>query len=586
MRHIIFILTILFLFTIPLFGQIPNSSLLYQYGLDFNHYSIEQSPLDNSYVIAGTQFNAGDTRIHVLKLDVNGVLQWEVTSNPGFDDRALDVMVDPNTADVVVAGYTDFLGVENIYVGKWDSFGGFIDDVVININHLGSGFPCAATSIMHSSITGNYIIGGFSADVFNYPLGSNNNAILFSLDSSLSGVSWVNRISSGIEAHSSINDLVETNTGRIFITGSVANNATGNPGYQGVLAMVVSPGSGIITNNLSFESTNADHVGVSASYDDIADEVWLMSNNSVIHNPQINVIRNVSNPGLATLDPTVSYYLDLDPTRGQTNAAGFTLLPHYDFPNDALVAVGYFRTANPDGSGNGDANLWYVEFERNTGSLINPAEQWANSSMNFHAHGGGLFSTFQGEHPYIFNQKIMTDNLNPGPSTSRYVALAPSDDPGVFGITVLPIPGTSSCVSEIDCDPILIGFTPITAQGVSSTVNTMTNLGISGMGQLQQEIDWCTIQPRSVDLDSKNDNLKEAIEILPNPTVNWANFRFNSSSSRTISIVDVKGVLIGEFEAKADSYKINARDWNPGIYIARIKNKDTGVISSHKIAVQ
>ena len=576
MRKFILLIALFGVFAMTItHGQVPIPTFLSQTGVDFNHYSIEQSPLDDTYVIAGTLFHpSGDTEIHLLKIDFNGILMWEVTSNAGLDDRALDVVVDPN-GDIIVVGYTDAISAnQNIYMGKWDMGGGFINDMVININNAGPTFPCAATNIIYSPSTGQYIVGGFWAENFNYPLVAHNYSILFSVDLGLTTVNWVNHFTSTVsETNSSINDILETSTGRIFATGSVG--LTGGSESQGVLALIVNPGSGNVIQNLSFESTNSEHVGVSATYDDVSDEIWLMSNNSVVHNPQINLISDVSSAPF--LNPAVSYYLELDQTYGSYNAAGFTLLPHYDHPHDVLVAVGYYRTSGPSGN---DATLWYIEFERYSGASFSPVHEWMAPSNNFHTHGGGLFSTFSGEHPYIFNQEILVDNLSPSSNTSRYVAIAPSDHTGNYGIEILPMPGYSSCIDEYKRVPKTISFVPINVLDFISPPNFITNMGVSSATSSPQK-KWCYIKPKSKNeslVVHESDQVAD-ISLSPNPAGKSVIVDISGISDQGIlKIWDVAGHLMETVSLNGNSQKnIHLGGYNPGVYIIQYQDEEHSV---------
>jgi len=225
--------------------------------------------------------------------------------------------------------------------------------------------------------------------------------------------------------HANINDIVEVPTG-YFITGSMANTVSSPIGGQGVLAVLLDHSLNV-NADLSFESTNSEHTGVSAVYDASTDEVWLMSNNSVIHNPQITQIRDVSGGPFIN----VNYYLQLDPTYGGTNAAGFKLaLSPYN--GKTLVAAGLFRD-HQDDQGNFNSSVpWIIEFERYKGSYAGGLI-WPVPSPNFNAHGGGMFSTFSGEHPYFFNQEMMVTR----PDKQGFTLVGPIKESGFFGIDVV-----------------------------------------------------------------------------------------------------------------------------------------------------
>ena len=81
-------------------------------------------------------------------------------------------------------------------------------------------------------------------------------------------------------------------------------------------------------------------MGVSAVYDGNNKVIYLMSNNSAAHNPQISIIKYISS--LSSWLHTTDYFLMLDPSTGQHNASGF----HLEFSpwdDNNLVAMGIFQ---------------------------------------------------------------------------------------------------------------------------------------------------------------------------------------------------------------------------------------------------
>lgn len=424
--------------------------VFYEPGTDMNHYSIETTP-HGEYVIAGTLFRGGNRDIQVMMLDASGSLMWTVNLDESDDDRALDVVVDPN-GDIVVVGYIqDVLSPSDadLYVVKLDAAGNFMADLQVDGFHTAAG-----TNVIYSYASNSYIVGGYMGEPFQVPM-IGCVARVLELDMGLN-ITANTELSTVEFKHASINDIVEVPTG-YFITGSTAITGSSPYGGEGVLAMFLDFGLNV-TADLSFESTNSEHVGVSAVYDPDVDEVWLMSNNSVIHNPQISQIRDVSgSPFIST-----EYYLELDPTYGSLNAAGFKLdlSPYTEADRPSLVAAGLYRTATDYAGNTNSAIPWIVEFDRSNGSRIG-AFTWPAPSPNFHAHGDGLFSTFSGEHPYFFNQELMV----PRPDRRGFALVGPKDEGGNYAIDVFTSLELTReempCFERLDYDPITIGHTDI-----------------------------------------------------------------------------------------------------------------------------
>jgi len=309
---------------------------------DMNHYNVAINPSTGNYVIAGTLFGtSGNNDIEVFSTDKGGHLLWTKKIDITNDDRALDVTFDAY-GDIIVTGYIETIATNEteMYIVKLDPSGNFINDFTAEGFHA-----AAATNVIHSSATDTYIIGSFASEPLSFPL-IGANARILELDLGLNVVNNV-ELSSIFDQHTSINDIVEVPTG-YFVTGSIAIDGSFPSNGQGVLAIFLDHSLNVI-HDLSFESTNFEHVGVSAVYDANTDEIFLMSNNSVIHNPQISYIRDVSGVPFIWR----SYYLQLDPTFGSTNPAGFQIEKSVDNPV-ALVAVGYYRT-NTDPNGNSNS---------------------------------------------------------------------------------------------------------------------------------------------------------------------------------------------------------------------------------------
>jgi hypothetical protein len=387
---------------------------IHQVGIDFNHYTIETTA-SGDYMLSGTMFDAlGHTDIHVLKMDATGAVIWEKIINESDDDRALDLVVDP-FGDIIVTGYISPKGVSQseLYVVKLDPLGNIIvDQKVTNFD------ASAGTNIIYSQATGNYLVGGFYANALAVPL-TGNEAMVVEFDN---GLNYVNhtQFSFGTNEGASINDIVETPSG-YFVTGSVSDGA-----FQLCLAVFLDAALSI-TSDLSFQSTNSRHIGVSAVYDNALDEICLLSNNSVIHNPQITIISNVSSiPAITT-----NYYININSSLGASNPAGFQLkLCPWD--PTTLIAAGLFATHNNGSGPNIHSNLWAIQLDRLTGAEVD-GWYWAAPSPNFKAHGGGVFSTFYGQFPYIFNQEILTDRAD----GNGFVIIAPVEIGSDFGIDIM-----------------------------------------------------------------------------------------------------------------------------------------------------
>ncbi|GEM_PF-2090154 len=512
---------------------------------DHNHYSIETVG-DCEYIIAGTEFknNGADNDIHVMKVDDAGNLLWEQYINLSSDDRALDVMEDAS-GNYVVTGYTQVNGFEQLYLVKFDPNGNCLGDRIVT--SLGR---CAGTNLIYSQATGNYIVGGMLASAFNVPL-TGSRAIVIEFTPALVNTGNQVAVNGPNGQGCSVNDIIEVPNG-YFVTGSMDFTGFGGIIYQGVLAEFFDFNLNS-TANASFESTNWEHVGVSAVYDGQTDNVYLMSNNSVIHNPQITIISNVSgSPGVAS-----NYFLELDPTYGQYNAAGFELHISNDNPNDNLVAAGYFRTFDFGGAPFNNATPWVTEFEKNTGTHIRTILYNAPST-NFYAQGGGVFSTFSGEHPYIFNQEILTDRAD----GNGYVFLGARRIGGNYAVDIVSTDwnlGSNSCLDSYNWNPQNIGFVDIQAS-IGTPFISIAGVGAACQPENSKYSVQCNVTPKIGEDAFASDNaiITDGMTVYPNPTSDMISISIpQAAEGGELVIVNTLGKVVFSANTLADEQAIN-----------------------------
>lgn len=404
--------------------QTPNITISHD-DYDMNHYSIELAA-DGNYICAGTLFDAnGLTDIHVVELTASGSINWEFIYNVSDDDRALDIVVD-KSGQVIITGYaTDGrTGLPELFVLKLDNMGNMVAEMKYQI-----GPTTVGTNIIINS-DGNYVIGGFIADFLTLPL-SNNQAFLLEVDANNLNSFNTRIFNSNNWTASAINDIIELPDG-YFLTGSIG--ISGFLPIQAALALIVDD-SFTVTSDLSFVSSNAFQVGVSCVYDITEDNVYLLSNNSEFHNPQITLISNIS----AFPQISAQQVLLVDPGLS-TNPAGFQLIQS-PFNDNSLIAVGYYQridNTNFPGGTSVDASPWMTEVSKDLGSMNTLL--WPAPSPNFSNHGGNVLSTFAtpmvnipgGTMPVLFNQEITTiDHSGIG-----FTFIGPREVNGRFAIDV------------------------------------------------------------------------------------------------------------------------------------------------------
>lgn len=541
---------------------------LFDVDRDHNHYSIETAR-NSDYLIAGTKFDssassAGDRTMHVVRMNSSGVVQWEVTINQSQDDRALDIAED-RYGDILVCGLMTHNGYEQFYVLKLDAFGNQLGRVLLDFNA-----PSVATNIIYSYDQDAYFVGGFYADSIAFQL-TNNRAIMVRLETNLN-LTWINTFAGNDEMHSAINDIVEL-PGGLFVTGSIDFQDFWSATYQGVLAMFLDPTNGGITSDLSFHSTNYEHVGVSAIYEDSTDRVYLMSNNSVVHNPQITIITGATSTPAIAFD----YILELDSNYGPINAAGFELRPSI-FDTNNLVASGYFRTYDLGAAPFNNATCWTSEFRKNTGTDVLTLLYDAPST-DFHAHGDGGLSTFQGEHPYVYNQEILTWRADGG----GYVMVAPRLESGVFAVDILSTAfqyGLNPCMPDFPLDTLPITYDNISVydmphQPNSDSIGHPDPYNTETSSFCYEEWDGSLKNTREQAMDVNAQYLDGAFQMFPNPTHGSVQLTFNHKDlDGQLYVCNAMGEVITQVRIAGDfpSTEVNLSSHPAGIYFVRFED--------------
>ncbi len=521
-----------------------------QFSTDHNHYSIETSSFCG-YVVAGTEFRNGNNDIHVFKMDDSGNMVWERYIDLSADDRALDILEDAN-GDLVVVGYTTVSGQIQMYIAKLNGNGNCIDDRVVN-GFGGSAF----TNVIYSSVNNTYVVGGMRTTSFNYPY-TNNRAVVMQFDLNLNYTGIMAEFSGNDEQQASINDIVELPNG-FYVTGS-HDWDDGGTIRQGVLSAFLDFNLNI-TSNHSFQSTNHQHVGVSAVYSSTSDELYLMSNNSIIHNPQITIYGDIfgGNPVVVG-----GYYLELDPTYGSHDAAGFELRESV-FNSGRLAMGGYFKTGYPTVS-SFNATAWVVEFDKYTGTLFN-ALLYDPVSTNFHAHGNNVFSTFDGEHPHIFNQELLTYRSD----GNGYVFLAPRLLNSNFAVDVVSTDlnsGTSNCFTNVKSDPISRSNIGIPTFSSTSAVSA-TAQGIpcsNANSNLSMECNVFSKQEHQEHVAIADMN---SLEVYPNPVSDVMSVRLPAevATGGGLTVLNALGETVSVVEGMSDqTTTLDLTDQTAGLY--------------------
>ncbi len=555
-------------------SEAQNHRTYSQSGYDFNHYSLEYLQYEDAFIMAGTLFKGGTTTdMQIQKTDGAGNLIWQRLINMSGNERILDMTL-ARKGEVAVTGYTEVSGQDMLFVAVFDvSSGAMVQSKFYKTINNAYG-----TNIIYNKNLKAYFVGGFFEDVANptVPL-QKGYAWVMRLDGGLN-VLWSQGVYGSSNEHCTINDLTDIPGQGLFLTGSVS--FTGSGQQQGVLASFIDY-NGNPLNDLSFEATNSEHDGVSAVYDDRDPSdlaLYVMSNNSAIHNPEITRID--MNAGISGASVTQNNYLELDPSYGSSNytqnAAGFKLmLSHND---GALIAAGLFRN-HQIGSITQNTPVWIAEFKS-----VNPSYTrfvtYEVTSPLFYNEGGGLFSTFSGEHPYIYEQEMICSYRDFNTGVPSYAFLAPhiigSDyamDFGQFDY-LFEWPQHSSCYKFWDGKVNNLNLTKISAKITHIPVDFYP-YGVLTAAKVKESVSPCDVTMKSLEQESSEE--AEVFIVAPNPTDGVFRIEYSDGfEGSELSITDNLGHQVRLIRLQSDYgvQSVDLGDLPAGIYYLQARGND------------
>jgi PKD repeat protein len=301
----------------------------YTIGLEHEHYSIlESSTAQGHYVLAGTLESGGSTEIHALEIDALGNPIWERTYSISGKDQAFHIQAAPQ--GYLIVGVTD-TGVEEAFAMSIDPAGNYLSSTTYPDMQFGSG-----SRFLHSSAVLNDPVGGFIAAGW---LGGANEqaqkeAWIVRLDPNLN-VMWSRTFDSGGNNNDfdMASNVIEADGKGFFVSGSA--NASG--GDQVALAALVDYSNGVSWSTAYADNNGNGHNSVagSAYYDPVLEEVFQLTNLSIIHHFGVNVFDILT--GVRNNFESWAIFSQF----GYANIQGFRVMESLNSSN--LVIAGYMR---------------------------------------------------------------------------------------------------------------------------------------------------------------------------------------------------------------------------------------------------
>ncbi len=369
------------------FGQGPYQKSVSEGSKHFHDLNIE--PLadgSNDYVVAGNLFDASMTneQLFLQRVDALGNIVWINTyTHPTFQHlRIFDVVTFESF--IIFTGSVDVGGVRNVFIAKVDGSSGALIDAkyyeIVSPNFNSTGMHI---EFSESDATGNglgdigFVAVGYFSDCYNVTLNCNNNiGFVIRTDFSLN-LLWTVEVDTNLSTNNDdydfINDITQTDDG-FFLTGSATVTLPSGGEQQAVMAHKID----FLGNQVwdqSYYFGNSRDIGVDAWYDNVADELYLLTNYSFSHYFGVTVLDD-SVTGAGAIDLSRSWY-SFD--WGDLNRYGFTIMESLSNPAN-LVISGYDRDESwVDGNNNslfGNSNIFVYEFNKSTGAQVGPIYQY------------------------------------------------------------------------------------------------------------------------------------------------------------------------------------------------------------------
>lgn len=422
------------------FSYCPSTSWrnIYQNDKDHNHFSVVE--LENEdFIVAGTLYDQGkltNTTLGVRRFDNTGNLIWqqEYFLNKAYDARCFDVTLS-GTADEPIVALTGYVQVDQsaprkTYVMILDgNNGSLIDYQEFTMSNYDQS---TGLDILYVEDQESYYVAGYQADDI-LDVSGNKIGYIMSLDPALN-INWINLITSPTQSvdRNMANNLTDLNGKGLFVTGSVNNNSSsGNISTLKVLLDY----SGSVIWDLTSVSTNSHECGVDAVYDADKDELYVLSNNSVVHTFELQRIDNASSAGAFIAMAGSNNLLSIL----NSNVEGFSLA--FDPNTEDLIVAGMIRSM-PGATVNTPTFISNVDVNDFSVKSLTYIE---SNNAGYRDHDHDMFQAFYGQQAIINYPDIL------GVFPSNFVVLG-YEGIGGYSLSVTRTDATGHTPSSKDCE--------------------------------------------------------------------------------------------------------------------------------------
>lgn len=496
----------------------------FENGKDHNHFSITE--VKDDYVVAGTLYQTGsliNTTVGVRRFDALGNIIWqnEYDLNNAYDARCFDVELGPDETLALTGYVQQTSGSRKLpFIMIMDAGSGAILD--FQEYSLGSFDHGTGLDVIYSESTESYYVAGYeSKDILD--VSTTKVGFVLSVDRSLQ-VNWINQITSVATANSynMANDLTEIPGKGIFVTGSVNKdpNVSGS-GIISTLKLLLDYGGNTIWD-LTTISTNSHECGVDAAYDVDKDQLYVMSNNSVVHTFEIQLIDNASSAGASIV---MSAANNLYGALNGTDVEGFTISLDPN-SNENLLVAGMIAfdpptestpsfIANVSTSNFAVTNLYYVEPQ----------------NVGYRSHDHNVFRAYYWQQAYINYPDILAVSKN------NLVVLGYEHRTGnSLSISRTNSVGSNSAVKdcEMSIDAPEITSLPVFTGAEVQRENAQPNSVNTDVTKDEYDVlDGCLYDIFDKPTNASQVATSDAIKVYPNPATNVLTIEMPNTSNAT-----------------------------------------------------
>lgn len=194
-----------------------------------------------------------------------------------------------------------------------------------------------------------------------------------------------------------------------------------------------------------------------------------------------------------------------------------------------------------------------------------------------------MFSTFQGEAPYIYEQEMLTYDAN----MNGYVYVGPNEliasNYGLSIVSSTNAPGASSCLTNINYTEYGIGEVMIGASDLNPGPNqNPPNAGTSNFQDPYK--DYCQVNYKHGGVEEAELTI-ETFNVSPNPFNDFVNISIPGEIlDGDLTIMNSVGAVVyqqGNLNGEALQFQVDLSEQSAGFYFVTVRNGDQ--ISTEKL---